>query len=82
MIGWIIEMNISLFRRTMTSSKSNGMRTLENSSSSEEEDRIDLLGRKFQVPRPKSRSNASIAVSITSSHLLFSAAHNSKVGPV
>lgn len=47
----------------MGSTKSNGMRTLENSSSSEEEDRIDLLGRKFQVPRPKSRSNASIAVS-------------------
>lgn len=46
-----------------SSTKSNGMRTLENSSSSEEEDRIDLLGRKFQVPRPKSRSNASIAVS-------------------
>ncbi|KAL5286382.1 pwn family protein [Megaselia abdita] len=39
----------------------NGMRTLENSSSSEEEDRTDLLGRNFQVPRPKSRSNASIA---------------------
>lgn len=39
------------------------MRTLENSSSSEEEDRTDLLGRNFQVPRPKSRSNASIAVS-------------------
>lgn len=38
------------------------MRTLENSSSSEEEDRTDLLGRNFQVPRPKSRSNASIAV--------------------
>uniref|UniRef100_A0A336KMW4 CSON011234 protein n=1 Tax=Culicoides sonorensis TaxID=179676 RepID=A0A336KMW4_CULSO len=38
-----------------------GMRTLENSSSSEEEDRTDLLGRNFQVPRPKSRSNASIA---------------------
>lgn len=48
-----------------SSTKSNGMRTLENSSSSEEEDRIDLLGRKFQVPRPKSRSNASIAVSIS-----------------
>lgn len=51
------------FHRGMGSTKSNGMRTLENSSSSEEEDRIDLLGRKFQVPRPKSRSNASIAVS-------------------
>lgn len=46
--------------------KSNGMRAFENSSSSEEEDRIDLLGRKFQVPRPKSRSNASIAVSMNS----------------
>ncbi|XP_037945598.1 flocculation protein FLO11-like isoform X1 [Teleopsis dalmanni] len=41
--------------------RSNGMRTLENSSSSEEEDRTDLLGRNFQVPRPKSRSNGSIA---------------------
>ncbi|XP_022230809.2 mucin-5AC isoform X2 [Drosophila obscura] len=41
--------------------RSNGMRTLENSSSSEEEDRADLLGRNFQVPRPKSRSNGSIA---------------------
>ncbi|XP_073847496.1 calcium-binding EGF-like domain-containing protein pawn isoform X2 [Musca autumnalis] len=43
------------------SSRSNGMRTLDNSSSSEEEDRTDLLGRNFQVPRPKSRSNGSIA---------------------
>lgn len=42
----------------------NGMRTLENSSSSEEEDRTDLLGRNFQVPRPKSRSNASVASGI------------------
>uniref|UniRef100_A0A1I8P3G9 EGF-like domain-containing protein n=1 Tax=Stomoxys calcitrans TaxID=35570 RepID=A0A1I8P3G9_STOCA len=42
-------------------SRSNGMRTLDNSSSSEEEDRTDLLGRNFQVPRPKSRSNGSIA---------------------
>ncbi|XP_062131627.1 uncharacterized protein LOC133842522 isoform X2 [Drosophila sulfurigaster albostrigata] len=41
--------------------RANGMRTLENSSSSEEEDRADLLGRNFQVPRPKSRSNGSIA---------------------
>lgn len=40
-----------------------GMRPLDNSSSSEEEDKADLLGRNFQVPRPKSRSNASIAVS-------------------
>lgn len=42
-------------------SRSSGMRTLENSSSSEEEDRTDLLGRNFHVPRPKSRSNNSIA---------------------
>ncbi|KAF2893770.1 hypothetical protein ILUMI_12403 [Ignelater luminosus] len=41
-----------------------GMRPLDNSSSSEEEDRADLLGRNFQVPRPKSRSNASIASGI------------------
>lgn len=41
-------------------SRSNGMRTLENSSSSEEEDRTDLLGRNFHVPRPKSRSTGSI----------------------
>lgn len=40
-----------------------GMRPLDNSSSSEEEDKADLLGRNFQVPRPKSRSNASVAVS-------------------
>lgn len=40
-----------------------GMRPLDNSSSSEEEDKVDLLGRNFHVPRPKSRSNASIAVS-------------------
>lgn len=39
-------------------------RNLENSSSSEEEDRIDLLGRNFQVPRPKSRSNASVTSAI------------------
>ncbi|XP_023014818.2 calcium-binding EGF-like domain-containing protein pawn [Leptinotarsa decemlineata] len=38
-----------------------GMRPFDNSSSSEEEDKADLLGRNFQVPRPKSRSNASIA---------------------
>ncbi|XP_032591204.2 flocculation protein FLO11 [Drosophila grimshawi] len=42
-------------------SRASGMRALENSSSSEEEDRADLLGRNFQVPRPKSRSNGSIA---------------------
>uniref|UniRef100_A0A0A1WZK6 63 kDa sperm flagellar membrane protein n=1 Tax=Zeugodacus cucurbitae TaxID=28588 RepID=A0A0A1WZK6_ZEUCU len=48
-------------KRLGLSSRSNGMRTLENSSSSEEEDRADLLGRNFQVPRPKSRSNGSIA---------------------
>lgn len=41
-----------------------GMRPLDNSSSSEEEDKADLLGRNFQVPRPKSRSNASVAVSL------------------
>ncbi|KAK9685460.1 Calcium-binding EGF domain [Popillia japonica] len=39
-------------------------RNLDNSSSSEEEDKTDLLGRNFQVPRPKSRSNASIASGI------------------
>lgn len=38
-----------------------GVKSYENSSSSEEEDKVDLLGRSFQVPRPKSRSNASIA---------------------
>nr|XP_014085266.1 mucin-5AC isoform X3 [Bactrocera oleae] len=48
-------------KRLGLSARSNGMRTLENSSSSEEEDRADLLGRNFQVPRPKSRSNGSIA---------------------
>lgn len=45
-------------------SRPNGMRALENSSSSEEEDRTDLLGRNFQVPRPKSRSNASVTSGI------------------
>ncbi|XP_067629956.1 uncharacterized protein pwn isoform X2 [Eurosta solidaginis] len=49
------------YKKLGLSSRSNGMRTLENSSSSEEEDRADLLGRNFQVPRPKSRSNGSIA---------------------
>lgn len=49
----------------MTMQSRAGMRALENSSSSEEEDRADLLGRSFQVPRPKSRSNGSIAVSKT-----------------
>lgn len=38
--------------------------TLENSSSSEEEDRTDLLSRNFHVPRPKSRSNASVTSAI------------------
>lgn len=39
-----------------------GMRTsLDTTSSSEEEDRVDLLGRHFNAPRPKSR--ASVAVS-------------------
>ncbi|XP_049306875.1 mucin-5AC isoform X8 [Bactrocera dorsalis] len=52
---------VPLPRRLGLSARSNGMRTLENSSSSEEEDRADLLGRNFQVPRPKSRSNGSIA---------------------
>ncbi|XP_017093898.2 uncharacterized protein pwn [Drosophila bipectinata] len=52
---------VPLPRRLGLGSRSNGMRTLENSSSSEEEDRADLLGRNFQVPRPKSRSNGSIA---------------------
>lgn len=47
---------------SMTLQSRVGMRALENSSSSEEEDRADLLGRSFQVPRPKSRSNGSIAV--------------------
>uniref|UniRef100_A0A1A9WPB4 EGF-like domain-containing protein n=1 Tax=Glossina brevipalpis TaxID=37001 RepID=A0A1A9WPB4_9MUSC len=51
---------VPLPRRLGLSSRSNGMRALENSSSSEEEDRADLLGRNFQVPRPKSRSNGSI----------------------
>ncbi|XP_001360204.3 uncharacterized protein pwn isoform X1 [Drosophila pseudoobscura] len=52
---------VPLPRRLGLGPRSNGMRTLENSSSSEEEDRADLLGRNFQVPRPKSRSNGSIA---------------------
>jgi hypothetical protein len=43
---------------------SRGNLTLENSSSSEEEDRTDLLSRNFHVPRPKSRSNASVTSAI------------------
>jgi hypothetical protein len=49
---------------TLGALSSHGMRTPERtveSTSSEEEDRADLLGRNFHVPRPKSRS--SIAVS-------------------
>lgn len=34
-------------------------------SSSEEEDRTDLLGRNFQVPRPKSRSSLAVSTSST-----------------
>ncbi|XP_030386913.1 mucin-2 isoform X2 [Scaptodrosophila lebanonensis] len=52
---------VPLPRRLGLGPRASGMRTLENSSSSEEEDRADLLGRNFQVPRPKSRSNGSIA---------------------
>ena len=37
-----------------------GMRP-PDSSSSEEEDRADLLGRNFQVPRPKSRSSVAVS---------------------
>lgn len=59
----LIRFCLNTFSMGMQHSRSNGMRTLENSSSSEEEDRTDLLGRHFQVPRPKSRSNGSIAVS-------------------
>ncbi len=36
------------------------LRTPE-SSTSEEEDRADLLGRNFQVPRPKSRSSVAVS---------------------
>lgn len=32
----------------------------DNTSSSEEEDRTDLLGRNFHVPRPKSRSSVAV----------------------
>lgn len=49
---------------TLGALSSHGMRTPDRtveSTSSEEEDRADLLGRNFHVPRPKSRS--SIAVS-------------------
>lgn len=45
-------------------SRSSGIKTLENSSSSEEEDRAEMLNRNFQVPRPKSRSNASVTSGI------------------
>lgn len=62
-----------------------GMKQFENSSSSEEEDKADLLGRSFQVPRPKSRSNASIAVSISHKSVrytmqpFFSILHKKKI---
>lgn len=44
--------------------RGNGNRNFDNSSSSEEEDRTDLLSRNFHVPRPKSRSNASVTSAI------------------
>ena len=44
--------------------RGNGNRNFDNSSSSEEEDRTDLLSKNFHVPRPKSRSNASVASAI------------------
>ncbi|XP_055385324.1 uncharacterized protein LOC129614628 [Condylostylus longicornis] len=58
--GTQLQPPVPLPRRLGIQHRSNGMRTLENSSSSEEEDRTDLLGRNFHVPRPKSRSNGSI----------------------
>lgn len=58
----ILEIYFLFFYSRLGLHRSNGMRTLENSSSSEEEDRTDLLGRNFQVPRPKSRSNGSVTV--------------------
>lgn len=62
-----------------------GMRPLDNSSSSEEEDKADLLGRNFQVPRPKSRSNASVAVSISNDRhgtcFLLKVPHSNPYGP-
>lgn len=39
------------------------LRTPE-SSASEEEDRADLLGRNFQVPRPKSRSSIAVRINL------------------
>lgn len=45
-------------------SRASGIKTLENSSSSEEEDRAEMLNRNFHVPRPKSRSNASVTSGI------------------
>jgi hypothetical protein len=50
---------------TLGALSSHGIRTPDRtveSTSSEEEDRADLLGRNFHVPRPKSRS--SVAVSL------------------
>jgi hypothetical protein len=58
-------LNSLIFRNynRMEKNRNNHMQ-LENSSTSEEEDRTDLLGRNFQVPRPKSRSNASVTSGI------------------
>lgn len=39
---------------------SNQQHSVDNTSSSDEEDRTDLLGRNFQVPRPKSRSSIAV----------------------
>lgn len=50
-----------------------GMRTPDRtveSTSSEEEDRADLLGRNFHVPRPKSRSSVAVSLSARSHTIL------------
>lgn len=41
------------------------------SSTSEEEDRADLLGRSFQVPRPKSRSSVAVSRPLHDSIIVF-----------
>jgi len=49
---------------TLGALSSHGMRTPDRtveSTSSEEEDRADLLGRNFHVPRPKSRSSVAVS---------------------
>lgn len=50
--------------RLTTLNRGNVSRNFDTLSSSEDEDRTDLINRNFHVPRPKSRSNASVTSAI------------------